>query len=94
VNEENAHDTAEFINKKLVAIQNQRKLGDLEELALIIGKNPVKFYTRGQVLTIVFICQTARVSHSLLRRISPSNFSSLRLCAKLSFVVRPFHSSF
>jgi hypothetical protein len=37
VNEESAHETAEFINKKLVAIQNQRKLGDLEELALIIG---------------------------------------------------------
>lgn len=37
VNEENAHDTREFLTKRLLAIQNQAKLGDLEELALIIG---------------------------------------------------------
>jgi len=37
VNEENAHDTREFLTKRLLAIQNQAKLGDLEELALVIG---------------------------------------------------------
>ena len=33
----NAHDTREFLTKKLLAIKAQRKAGDLEELALVIG---------------------------------------------------------
>ncbi|CAE6467959.1 unnamed protein product [Rhizoctonia solani] len=40
INEENAHDTQEFITKRLNAIKNQRKSGELEDLALIIdGKS-------------------------------------------------------
>jgi hypothetical protein len=38
VNEENAHDTQEFITKRLLAIKNQRSTGELEDLALIIGQ--------------------------------------------------------
>lgn len=38
VNEENAHDTGEFLNKRLHAIKNQRSSGELEDLALIIGQ--------------------------------------------------------
>lgn len=37
VNEENAHDTQEFLAKRLSAIKNQRNTGDVEDLALIIG---------------------------------------------------------
>jgi phospholipid-transporting ATPase len=37
VNEENAHDTSEFLNKRLSAIKNQRSTGEQEDLALIIG---------------------------------------------------------
>jgi phospholipid-transporting ATPase len=37
VNEENATDTRDFLTKKLLAIRNQQKIGDLEELALVIG---------------------------------------------------------
>jgi len=37
VNEENARDTGEFIQKRLSAIKNQRSTGELEDLALIIG---------------------------------------------------------
>lgn len=37
VNEENAHDTQEFITKRLSAIKNQRSSGELEDLALVIG---------------------------------------------------------
>jgi phospholipid-transporting ATPase len=37
VNEENAHDTQDFINKRLAAIKNQRNAGEVEELALVIG---------------------------------------------------------
>ncbi|KAF8756597.1 Phospholipid-transporting ATPase [Rhizoctonia solani] len=40
INEENAHDTQEFITKRLNAIKNQRKSGELEDLALVIdGKS-------------------------------------------------------
>ena len=37
VNEETAHDTAEFISKRLSAIRNQTSSGEQEDLALIIG---------------------------------------------------------
>ncbi|EGO00863.1 hypothetical protein SERLA73DRAFT_167084 [Serpula lacrymans var. lacrymans S7.3] len=40
INEENAHDTQDFINKRLSAIKNQRSTGELEDLALVIdGKS-------------------------------------------------------
>lgn len=37
VNEDNAHATKEFLTKRLIAIKNQRKSGEQEDLALIIG---------------------------------------------------------
>jgi phospholipid-transporting ATPase len=37
VNEESAAATKDFIQKRVNAIQNQRKTGELEDLALIIG---------------------------------------------------------
>ena len=37
VNEDNAHDTQDFLTKRLSAIKNQRSTGELEDLALIIG---------------------------------------------------------
>ena len=41
VNEESATATKEFIEKRLNAIKNQRKSGELEDLALIIGATVV-----------------------------------------------------
>ena len=38
MNEGNAHDTQEFLNKRLNAIKSQRNSGELEDLALIIGQ--------------------------------------------------------
>jgi phospholipid-transporting ATPase len=38
VNEENAHDTKDFIEKRLAAVKNQRNTGETEDLALIIGR--------------------------------------------------------
>ncbi|KAF9268832.1 Ca-transporting ATPase [Marasmius fiardii PR-910] len=43
VNEENAHDTEEFITKRLSAIKNQRSTGELEDLALIIDGKSLTF---------------------------------------------------
>ncbi|TDL18612.1 calcium transporting ATPase [Rickenella mellea] len=43
VNEESAHATKEFISKRLNAINNQRKTGELEDLALIIDGKSLTF---------------------------------------------------
>lgn len=37
MNEETAHDTQEFLSKRLSAIKNQRSTGEMEDLALVIG---------------------------------------------------------
>ena len=38
VNEERSQDTKDFINRRLTALKNQRNTGELEDLALVIGK--------------------------------------------------------
>lgn len=38
MNEESAHDTKEFLSKRLTAIKSQISSGELEDLALIIGQ--------------------------------------------------------
>ncbi|PPR02401.1 hypothetical protein CVT26_011369 [Gymnopilus dilepis] len=43
VNEETAHDTQEFLTKRLTAIKNQRSSGELEDLALIIDGKSLTF---------------------------------------------------
>lgn len=44
VNEETAHETAEFVSKRLSAIKNQRNSGEQEDLALIIGGSRRRFF--------------------------------------------------
>lgn len=46
VNEETALATSEFITKRLNAITNQRRTGEMEDLALIIGEQlePTEVY--------------------------------------------------
>jgi len=43
VNEETAHGTQEFLNKRLSAIKNQRSTGELEDLALVIDGKSLTF---------------------------------------------------
>ncbi|KAF8813752.1 Ca-transporting ATPase [Phlegmacium glaucopus] len=43
VNEENAHDTQDFLTKRLSAIKNQRSTGELEDLALVIDGKSLGF---------------------------------------------------
>lgn len=38
VNEATAHETQDFLHKRLQAIKNQRSSGDNEDLALVIGE--------------------------------------------------------
>ena len=44
VNEESAHETEQFLSKRLTAIKNQRKSGELEDLALVIGASSLFDY--------------------------------------------------
>lgn len=37
MNEETAHETQDFLTKRLDALKNQRSTGDQEDLALVIG---------------------------------------------------------
>lgn len=39
INTETMTDTVDLLNKRLFAIKNQRLGGDVEELALVIGKS-------------------------------------------------------
>jgi len=41
VNEETALGTKDFIERRLTAIKSQRSTGELEDLALIIGQQPL-----------------------------------------------------
>ncbi|GAA5974373.1 hypothetical protein JCM11641_005241 [Rhodosporidiobolus odoratus] len=43
VNEENAHDTRDFLIKRLEAVKNSRTAGDFEELALVIDGKSLSF---------------------------------------------------
>jgi phospholipid-transporting ATPase len=37
INENNAHDTKDAIERRLTAVKSQRSSGELEDLALVIG---------------------------------------------------------
>ena len=43
VNEDNAHDTKDFLAKRLEAVKNSRNAGDFEELALVIDGKSLSF---------------------------------------------------
>ncbi|BGP36162.1 aminophospholipid translocase [Rhodotorula kratochvilovae] len=43
VNEDNAHDTKDFLTKRLEAVKNSRNAGDFEELALVIDGKSLSF---------------------------------------------------
>ncbi|KAM6501949.1 calcium transporting ATPase [Amanita muscaria] len=61
VNEENAHDTNEFITKRLSAIKNQRSTGELEDLALIIDGKSLGFALEKEIsktfLELAIMCK-------------------------------------
>ncbi|OBZ69638.1 hypothetical protein A0H81_10594 [Grifola frondosa] len=61
VNEENAHDTEEFITKRLSAIKSQRNTGELEDLALIIDGKSLTFALEKEIskafLELAIMCK-------------------------------------
>ncbi|KAG8221375.1 Ca-transporting ATPase [Butyriboletus roseoflavus] len=61
VNEESAHETAEFISKRLSAIKNQRSSGEQEDLALIIDGKSLTFALEKEIsksfLELALLCK-------------------------------------
>lgn len=61
VNEENSHDTANLINKRLHGIKNQRSVGEIEELALIIDGKSLTFALEKEIsksfLELALMCK-------------------------------------
>lgn len=51
VNEDNLHDTRDFLTRRLEAVKNSRNAGDYEELALVIGEGFISSLPIGQLLT-------------------------------------------
>ncbi|KAF9460763.1 aminophospholipid-transporting P-type ATPase [Collybia nuda] len=70
VNEENAHDTQEFLTKRLTAIKNQRSSGELEDLALIIDGKSLGFALEKE-LSKVFLELAIMCKAVICCRVSP-----------------------
>ncbi|KAF8200726.1 calcium transporting ATPase [Pholiota molesta] len=70
VNEENAHDTHEFLTKRLSAIKNQRSTGELEDLALIIDGKSLGFALEKE-LSKIFLELAIMCKAVICCRVSP-----------------------
>ncbi|KAF8328241.1 uncharacterized protein EI90DRAFT_3126404 [Cantharellus anzutake] len=89
VNEGNAHDTKEFLSKRLNAIGNQRNLGELEDLALIIDGKTLAFALEKDVSKIflelailckaVVCCRVSPLQKALVVKLVKKNLKSILL---------------
>ncbi|KIJ26520.1 hypothetical protein M422DRAFT_272396 [Sphaerobolus stellatus SS14] len=89
VNEQNAHDTQEFITKRLTAIKNQRKSGDVEDLALIIDGKSLTFALEKELskqflelalmCKAVVCCRVSPLQRALVVKLAKKNQKSILL---------------
>lgn len=89
VNEENLHDTAAILNKRLAAIKSQRSAGELEEMALIIDGKSLSFALEKELAKIflelavmckaVICCRVSPLQKALVVKLVKKNMSSLLL---------------
>ncbi|SJK97928.1 probable P-type ATPase (amino-phospholipid-translocase) [Armillaria ostoyae] len=89
VNEENAHDTQEFLSKRLSAIKNQRSTGELEDLALIIDGKSLGFALEKSMSKIflelaimckaVICCRVSPLQKALVVKLVKKNQKSILL---------------
>lgn len=89
VNEDNAHDTAEFINKRLQAIKSQRNAGEIEEIALIIdGKSLTfalakelskSFLELAMMCKAVICCRVSPLQKALVVKLVKKNLKAILL---------------
>ncbi|KAG6381872.1 Ca-transporting ATPase [Boletus reticuloceps] len=89
VNEETAHETAEFIEKRLGAIRNQRSSGEVEDLALIIDGKSLTFALDKEVsksflelallCKAVICCRVSPLQKALVVKLVKKNQNSILL---------------
>jgi len=89
VNEETAHDTSNFLKKKLEAIKSQRNAGEQEELALIIDGKSLGFAlekeTSGVFLELgvmckaVICCRVSPLQKALVVKLVKKNLKAILL---------------
>ncbi|KAF8629398.1 hypothetical protein AX15_003453 [Amanita polypyramis BW_CC] len=89
VNEENGHDTNDFITKRLSAIKNQRSSGELEDLALVIDGKSLDFALEKELsktfleLAImckaVICCRVSPLQKALVVKLVKKNMKSILL---------------
>ncbi|KAF8448709.1 hypothetical protein L210DRAFT_3387838 [Boletus edulis BED1] len=89
VNEETAHETADFIEKRLGAIRNQRSSGEVEDLALIIDGKSLTFALEKEVsksflelallCKAVICCRVSPLQKALVVKLVKKNQNSILL---------------
>ncbi|KAG9311983.1 hypothetical protein JVU11DRAFT_7253 [Chiua virens] len=89
VNEETAHETAEFISKRLSALKNQRSSGEQEDLALIIDGKSLTFALEKEVsksflelallCKAVICCRVSPLQKALVVKLVKKNQNSILL---------------
>ncbi|KAJ7076878.1 calcium transporting ATPase [Mycena belliarum] len=89
VNEENAHDTEQFLVKRLSAIKSQRSSGELEDLALIIDGKSLGFALEKQISKIflelaimckaVICCRVSPLQKALVVKLVKKNQKAILL---------------
>ncbi|KAF9524020.1 calcium transporting ATPase [Crepidotus variabilis] len=89
VNEVNAHDTQQFLSKRLSAIKSQRSTGELEDLALIIDGKSLTFALQKDMSKIflelavmckaVICCRVSPLQKALVVKLVKKNSNALLL---------------
>ncbi|KAJ7690706.1 calcium transporting ATPase [Mycena rosella] len=89
VNEDNAHDTEEFLAKRLSAIKSQRSTGELEDLALVIDGKSLGFALEKEISKIflelaimckaVICCRVSPLQKALVVKLVKKNQKAILL---------------
>ncbi|KAK4055166.1 aminophospholipid translocase [Microbotryomycetes sp. JL201] len=89
VNEENSHDTKDFLSKRLEAVKNSRNAGDFEELALVIDGKSLSFALEKETSKIflelavmckaVVCCRVSPLQKALVVKLVKKNLKAILL---------------
>ncbi|GAA6019012.1 hypothetical protein JCM10207_006287 [Rhodosporidiobolus poonsookiae] len=89
VNEDNAHDTRDFISKRLEAVKNSRNAGDFEELALVIDGKSLSYALEKEIsktflelavmCKAVVCCRVSPLQKALVVKLVKKNLKAILL---------------
>ncbi|KAK4057711.1 aminophospholipid translocase [Microbotryomycetes sp. JL221] len=89
VNEDNSHDTKDFLSKRLEAVKNARSTGDFEELALVIDGKSLSFALEKETSKIflelavmckaVVCCRVSPLQKALVVKLVKKNLKAILL---------------